>query len=480
MSQEVRAHPLMTATLMKPFWFVLILPLVKGVVQVLANREISGVWGLEAVAFVPVFVTAWLRCRSCRLRCEDGFLIVKNGLFFRKVAIIPQNSLSSIRFFQNPFDAVFRAVTFELHTEAGPERRADFKGKLRCRDSEKLAHLLMGEKPRETVRVSAVRVALMSAATSSAVTGLLFAVPVIRRAGKLLGLAIDRLLLDELQTVSSRFHTLFPPFINFITLLFLLSQIVAFLLSFLKTVRFTLSHDEEILEVRSGFFVRRHAFFRKRAVCVVKIEQTPLMRLFRRFMMKVSVGGYGDARAETAVLLPFGRRGELRRAMRAFFPELVPRGVPLRAKRDRRTLYRSLFRPASGFFLLVSLSAVLSAFLPDMRPLIVFFTLIGTVLLAYQGFLSVTACKQAKVIFSHGLYAKNIVGFRTVEWFCRKENVGEIKLTRSPADRRHGTCSFSVTVRSQAADRLQVRFLTNSAARKHLSDFYSLPLSEMD
>ena len=62
--------------------------------------------------------------------------------------------------------------------------------------------------------------------------------------------------------------------------------------------------------MRSGFFVRSRSAFKKSSVNDVIIDQTPLMRLFKRYAMKVSVGGYGGSKSETAVIVPSGRRGD--------------------------------------------------------------------------------------------------------------------------------------------------------------------------
>ena len=49
------------------------------------------------------------------------------------------------------------------------------------------------------VRFSALRVAIMAAATSSAFSGIIIGVPLINRAGKLLGIGLSEMLLEELS-----------------------------------------------------------------------------------------------------------------------------------------------------------------------------------------------------------------------------------------------------------------------------------------
>lgn len=143
----------------------------------------------------------------------------------------------------------------------------------------------------------------MAATTSSAVTGMIIGVPIINKAGKLLGLALDSILLNEINNVSGQVKSYFPPIVSAITLIFLLSYAVSFVYSFFKYINFKLFLEKDKLEVRSGFFVRSRTSFKKFSVNDVIIDQTPLMRLFKRYAMKVSVGGYGNSKSETAVLV---------------------------------------------------------------------------------------------------------------------------------------------------------------------------------
>ena len=43
MKKEFHAHPLMLVSLIKPFLFVLVLPVLKGVIQYIIKRRVTGV-----------------------------------------------------------------------------------------------------------------------------------------------------------------------------------------------------------------------------------------------------------------------------------------------------------------------------------------------------------------------------------------------------------------------------------------------------
>lgn len=331
MKKEFHAHPLMLVSLIKPFLFVLVLPVLKGVIQYIIKRRVTGVLTLELIAFMIITLIAALRCRSFRLICGKSGVTVKMGVLFKSTAFISVNKLSSVQTVRNPIDAVFRAVSYRINTEAGPKGKSDFDFKLSTKDSAEVSHLLYGEDNYTAVKFSVFKVAVMAATTSSAVSGMLIGVPIINKTGKLLGIALNNILLDEINSVSSGFKSYFPPIVNAITLVFLLSYAVSFVYSLFKYINFKLFLEKEKLEVRSGFFVRSRSAFKKSSVNDVIIYQTPLMRIFKRYAMKVSVGGYGGSKSETAVIVPSGRRGEIKRQFQAYFPFLAPDGKLMHA-----------------------------------------------------------------------------------------------------------------------------------------------------
>ena len=191
MKKEYRAHPLMIFKLLKPFWFVLIIPLLKGALQFLIQRRVSGVLSFEAVCFCFILAIAVLRWRAFRLTLSGDDITVSEGVFFRKQSVINVSKLSSVQTTKNLIDAVTGAVTYRINTEAGRTGKTDFEFKLSAKDSREVSSRLYGDESRTAVKFSLYKLALLAATTSSAVTGIVISVPIINKAGKLLGIALD-------------------------------------------------------------------------------------------------------------------------------------------------------------------------------------------------------------------------------------------------------------------------------------------------
>lgn len=474
MKKEFRAHPLMIIRLIKPFLFVLIFPVIKGVLQYFIKGEVTGVLTLELIAFAAITLIAALRCTSFRLVCGKSTVTIKMGIMLKTKSVISISKLSSVQTEQNPIDAVVGAVTYRINTEAGPKGSADFEFKLSLKDSKEVSRLLFGDKNPTAVKFSLFKVAVMAATTSSAVTGMIIGVPIINKAGKLLGLALDKMLFDEINNVSGQVESYFPPIVNTVTLIFLLAYAVSFFYSLFKYINFKLFLEADNLEVRSGFFIRSRIAFKKKSVKDVIIDQTPLMRLFKRYAMKVSVGGYGNSKSETAVIVPSGRRGEIKRQFSIYFPFLAPDGKLLHAKRDNRTKRRFLFWPTLCFLAVIVISAVLSVIFKSFSRLILFLTVVACCVIMYYAYLCIFEFRFGKLKLGKNIFAQTVKGFNTCELYCPRENVGQIKLIRNIPDIPRKTCKAVVTVCSESADSIKVRHLNYDEVKKSIAECYGV------
>ncbi len=466
MKKRFKAHPLMILSFIKPTLFLLLLPVIKGAIQYFVTKDVDGVIGLEILVLSIIFVIAVLRWRSYTLICDNqkGIVSIEYGFVFKRMAKIDIAKLSSVQTTQNPVDAIFRAVTFKINTEAGGRDRTDFEFKLSRKNSAEVSRLLYGEGEPKAVKFSALKVAILAATTSSAFTGMLVAVPVINRAGNLLGIGISDMLLHELNHISNKVETYFPPIVNTITLVILLAYFVSFIYSFLKYVNFKLFLEENKLEVRSGFIVRTRTSFRKSAINNIKVEQTLLMRLLRRYALKVSVGGYGDSKSESEVIIPLGANKEIKTRLNSYFPFFAPTEKGIKAPKTKLTLSRFLFLPGIYFLAVIAVSIWFAIRFDHFTRFVLFLTVVACSLILCYAYMGLFQYNKAKISFGENVFARSNKGFRTYELYCRKENVGEVRVVRFPPDRIYKTCRVRVLVRSERADNIRVRHLDYKTA----------------
>ena len=456
---KFRAHPLMIYRFLKPFLFVLVLPFIKGAVQYLLYKDVSGVWTLEFIAFSFIFSVALLRMFSFSLTVEDDFLTVRNGFFLRRKVKIPRKELSSISYRRNLADLIFQGVTFRLNTEAGSTEKADVEFKLSRRSAKALWELLYVGDVKADYRFSPIKIAALSASGSSFLTGILVAVPTVAFLGKLLGISIERLLIGRLSELALKVNNYFPPIVNLITLIFLLFYGVSFIASLVKNIDFRLKNGKKMIETVSGLFVRRHTAFSKHKVNCILIDQTPLMRLFGLYTMSAAVGGYGNLKGERPAVIPCGTKKEIITKRDKLFPFLNTSSYVLKPKGDRRTRRRFAFLPTIYYFI-ISAVAILSFYLlKSFFSPVFFLCIVAAVINTYYLYICMWESKNGRLILSKNCSVQGTKRLSSRELNCQSEKIAVIKVYRTPADRRYGTCKVKLTVSGEGSESARVRNL---------------------
>lgn len=469
-----RAHPLIMLNTVKPFLFVLILPTVKGIIEYIISGRFTGVLSPSLFLAALVFVIAFLNYKAFSVSVRDDLVVIRKGFFVKSVSAISRDRLSSLTARTGLSDLILGSVTFKINTEAGAAGKTDFSFKLHKKDGNELFSLLYGRENGMSERFNPLKSAVLAAATSSAITGLIVGVPIINNLGKILGVAISETVFDEITRASRRFDAYFPHTVNIITGILIVGYLISVLITFIKMLRFAVKPGEEKIEVEYGVIARRHTVFKKSAVNDLCIEQTPLMHAFKMFSMRAAVGGYGDKRGEKAIIVPAERRGKITNAFKDCFEILKTPAPIMKAQRSKRNVLRFLWTSRVYAELDVACTLVLSLIFPSVSR---FLVLLGALLMAlnvYYGNLCLLSYKNGGLIISDNIFASGFSGLRVCELYCEKARVGEIKIQRTPADKFYGTCKADITVRSESADKIRVRNLNYAEVMAKIEENFKI------
>ena len=472
--QKFKAHPIMIFTLMKPYLFVLILPLIRALVQYLTSKKIDGLLTLEIIAFAAILTVAIIGWRSISITVNDRYLTVKKGFFIKSCAKIEISHLSSISLKQGPLDFVVGSVDCAVNTEAGTPQKSDFSFKMYKKDAHSLFNLIYGEESQGVIKFSAFKIALLAATTSSAMTGIIVGVPVINQASELLGIAISDMLFDRINSFSLKFNNIFPPIVNVITIIFLAAYGVSFIITFFKNVNFKLQSGKNKIEIASGIIVKKRIVFKKSHVNNVCLEQNPLMRLVRQFSMRASIGGYGDNRGEKSIIVPVASNKNLHRQLKIYFPHLAEENEAIRPQRSKTSLRRFFFVPMMLFLPTALCGIALALIFEYFSSLILFLSAVVEGIIVYYATICYRDYKHSKFSLGENVFASGSSGFVIRELYCDKNNIGVIKITQTPADRKYKTCKVKFTVRSEKADSLRVKNLELETAEQKIKEHFNI------
>lgn len=472
-----KAHPTMIMRLTKPYLFVLILPLIRAVVQYVKNRKIDGLLHLEIMAFTLVAAIAVWGWRVINISFDGRRIAIKKGILIKSYSVIDVSRLSSVLIKQNIVDYMLGCASCSISTEAGRPGKNDFDIKLRLDDAKKLYYMVYGEERMEIIKFSAFKIALLAATTSSSATGIIVGVPIINRASDLVGVAISDMLLDEINNVSSKFSSIFPPVVNTVTIVLLFAYGLSFLISFIKNINFKLKNGKNIIEIQTGLLARKKIMFRKSNVNNVCIEQAPLMRMFKKHTMRVSVGGYGDSKGVKAVIVPIASRNELKKQLKVYFKNFQKIKSCIRPRQARIQLNRFLLAPSAIALGVIGVSAILMIAFPYFDRLILFLGLVALSVDLYYGSVCYHNYKFGRAHIGDNVFVSGSAGLKIRELYCDKNRIGVIKLLQTPADRHFKTCKAKLIVRSESADSVKIKNVSIAATIEQINNTYNFKLN---
>lgn len=463
-----RSHPIMIWRLIKRYLFILIIPLVRAVVQYLTQGEVDGLLAIETVAVGFLLTVAVLGWRSIKITVSNDCIIVEKGIFIKTCAKIDVSRLSSISLRQGALDFLFGSVSCAINTEAGRPQKSDFDIKMSVSDAKMLYNLVYDTKNMETIKFSTLRIALLAATTSSAVTGIVIGVPVLNEISKFIGIAVSDMLLTGIDATASKFDNFFPPIVNLITIIAVSAYAISFVASFFKNVNFRLKSEKDNIEVQSGFIARKKIMFAKSKVNNVCLEQTPLMRLVNKHCMTASIGGYGDGKGEKAVIIPVAKRQELVKRKKMLFPLFKVGDNQITPIKKAFNLRRFIYIPVLIAYIIVGIGMTLIIIFPYTNRLIVFLMCVALGVDLYYCGICYRNYKSGWVCFGKCLSASGSIGFTVRELYCERKKVGIIKITQTPADKRYNTCKVKITIRSEGADSVKIKNIDKTAVLKQI------------
>ena len=473
MNKEFRAHPLMILKFIKPILFILVLPIIKAVIQYIKDGTIGSFIAFEILVFGMILFYGVLSYKAFRVIIDGKTVTVKRGWLVKQTAKIKIEQISSVNSTQNPLDAIFGAVNYCINTEAGSINKADFEFKVSIKKAHELSDLLLGKEDVSKVRFAALKVAIMAAATSSAFSGMLIGVPLLNRAGKLLGIGLEEMF-EEITHISQRMETAVPPIVNLITLIILIGYVISFIYSFIKYINFRIFFGDDKLEVRSGFFVKARTAFKKKAIRNLLIIQTPIMSILKRYSIKVSVGGFGENKSESQVVVPAASAKELKAEFIRYFSFLEPVGNAIKPLQNRDNKLRFMGWPILYMGLAAAIFITLGVVFVDFTRLIVFSGVVTAVILLYYGYTCLYEYKNARLILGENVCIESVKGFRTCRLYSPRKNIGQIKITRFITDKFFGTCRLKIIISSEGGDNIRIRHIKYDETVKELEKCFDM------
>lgn len=400
-----------------------------------------------AGALIVYSLAKW---RRARYSLHDG-LTLRQGLFYHRTLHVSADDAASVEVERTLLMWLLRGRRVRVNT-AGLRRRAD--ATLYLPSSATRATVFEGSsrrKGRYSARV--IPVAMMAASSSNAAFGLLTFAPAVRQAGRILGREVS----GEVYGLMNRIISLgLPPLFNSLAHILVLGWCFAFVRTFSRTAGFSAQRDGGQLHVVSGMLTRRDVYIDCSRITALELRQTLFMRLFRLYTVTITAAGYGREKGARPLVIPAARPKELGAALDALLPEYPICSGSLRPVRT--ALWRYSWPP-----LLFSAVGLLPLLLGGVWSMLTAVWLVGG---GWWLAVRLTGYARAGFGVSGGAVALRYArGLALYEIHVPCEVADCVIVTRSPWERRSGTCTVQLRCFGEKRRRHRVRALPYEPAR---------------
>ena len=459
MKKLIKAHPLMIFDTIKPLLFFLILPAVNGILQYIKQYKTGKSVIFFILLLLLLIIIAVLKWKSFKITVLNCGLLVENGILIKETVFYNWDKVSGIFFKQNLIEKLFNAQSIIINTQAENSTQNNKSIRLYSFDADYIKNTFFYEKSDKQRKFSFLRVLFWAATASSTVTGIVIGLPVINKAISVLGIGLYELLLSSVNKISNDFKNYMPKTLNLLTFSLITIYIIAFLYQLFKNLNFSLNIGKKLTFITSGFFVKRQTVFKKSAVNNITFDQTLLMYIFKKLTVRASVGGYSGRRTGEAVIAPAGSRSELFELFSKEFEFFCAKIKKISNKQLKYGVKSVLILPIV-VYIIVTIVLILIAL--KFKPFIRLIVLIDLLLLfscVFWSNLLIFSYKKSILVLNKKFTAVGTTGFKRREIFSYTSNIGFYKLKENPFDRKRGSCKAKITIFSQSADTITLRWL---------------------
>jgi len=455
-----RAHPAMMLTYAGRYFFLLMPPLLRGLLDAAEGKGFARLLSLELLAFLLMSAMAALCWRAVSFWVDNGVLTVRRGIFLRRESVIPLHKISAVTAARTVFLSLTGAARVSIDTEAGGGKKADIELLIHKKDLYLFERCRGGRRPPETPGVPALqkrvsfrmRSRLLAAVSmSNPAAGLLFAAPLVNRLGKLLGESIHGKIYDALGIASGLLAKVIPAAASGLAALLLAGWLFSIGLILFKEGRVTLSATGSRVIVRRGVVSVVRTLGNKHNIYGVVVRRHFYALLRRLYSGSVICAGFSKEKDGSGMQIPCVKQAECYAVIEGIFgfdPEIVPEICP-----HKKSWPAFFAAPAAIFLLESAVCAALWLFFPGYKSVIMPTLSVFLLLFAARAYVAAYCRRHGGVAFSDG----RMVVFEQKKYTATTahlpyDKIGGITLAQSPFQRGERLCRLRVFMLCEQAN----------------------------
>ena len=437
------------AQFMYRFAFLLFVPFLQGLLfSSYGFDKLFTLYSIDIALIIFLLAVAFLSQRKASLQLSGKIYLLKQGVLFKRknLSVIKNSNLTLVR---PLLLRILRAGRLRISSGLGVGNAY-----LKTKD----ALTLFEEEEKDCItnfRSSLLRTALMSAVFSNSLTGLLAAVPFLRRTASLLGARQTALIIQGVNLEGWLALRGLPPFISRFSSILFTCWAVGFFTEFFREYNLSLSFSKDRIYIRKGLVTLSRVKFTKESVRTLTSKQSLLLFFCGLYSMQAAVNLSPKRKIH---ILSAAKRTRCYDIEELIFGKeskpLKEASPPLEALHSYTLLplfFISLIS-LTIIFLGSSLFTLLPAGIALSLSIIFYFFRI-------YGFF-----RSSVTIWHNKCEIRYFSGMNFVRTIFKRENIISVTLSQNPFQRFSKRCNLIITLRHTAKLKVKIKHLEKNSA----------------
>ncbi len=435
-----REHPIKILRYCALNLWLLLFPLLRSLALIPFSPDaiaswIRGAW-MDIIVMLFIFGLALLRWLMCRFYLNKECFILSHGIIMQKHIVIPFDKITAASESDIKLSFITNLSLFKINTKAGKASGSVVLW-LKAKDRDEISELIPICKkirpPLFSYSINLWTVLLYSFLFSSSISGTLYIAAFFIEAGNAAGEILTELhiakALSEMSSAAASVFRAVPEIIILILIILLLCRMLSFIVNLLSCAGFHTSVNKNHIMISAGFFPKKKAHIYLPSIECIILKQGILSRFSKKASLFITYPSCTKDRQ--ALLVPIVSEKQMRSSV-------LFKGHKSKAFSSSKSLWCFLWQPFTVINIILGLLLIISYTKPYACEIL--FPLSGIALVPAAALLLVRLIsfriqfasqndKSITLCYSKGL------SFFTLN--TDKENIAVIKITRTPAARKH-------------------------------------------
>ncbi|MCH5201882.1 MAG: PH domain-containing protein [Oscillospiraceae bacterium] len=416
-------------------------------------------YGLSIICVIMLFTAITMEYKSILYMEKENSVYAKKGVFFKKRADIPYDCIQSVYIQKNFVPRLMGgARRYIINTPGNYTANGDYAIFLRKRNAVALTESIF-EKNENEIKYHGgfLKIILMAATWSNALTGLLILAPLLYNTSNILSVYLREYFLKSMDLVNYIVKIGVPPAFSGLAAILIVCWGIAYFAQLIRYSFFKAEISGSVINIKRGFLNRSEFITTKEKINAIQIRQSILMLVLNLKSVFIQTIGGGVQKGDKSLLIPADREEKINQILGEI--TTLPKKENYKIKPKKTEFMAYLWFPFYSILGTIGTMAVLEYFgyfgeivrIPLIVTLLIFIYWLFFRMYSYSKS-SITICDRAVRID----YFDKLNITRT---YIPYDRIQYVKVYQSPWQRLYKTAHIKIYIYSNKTKHYKIKYL---------------------